>query len=182
MSTLYDITENMRALEDLIAESCDQETGDLPANVHEIIETWFDQTEGDLTTKLEAIGRLVRNWESDAEQYAAEAKRLAAKKAAAENRAKRTKEWTKFCLESAGISKQAAGVFTFAIQKNGGKKPLGWIKDGIAVPELDPLELPAEYQKITITPDTEAIREVLENGGELEFARLQEAGTHLRIR
>lgn len=182
MSTLYDITENMRALDDLIAESCDQETGELPANVSEIIEQWFQQTDGELSTKLEAIGRLVRNWESDAEQLAAEAKRMSAKKTAIENRAKRTKEWTKFCLESAGISKQAAGIFTFAIQKNGGKKPLAWIRDGLIVPELDATELPGEYQKITVSADTEAIREVLENGGELEFARLQEAGTHLRIR
>ena len=67
MSTLYDITENMKALEDLIAESCDQETGELPANVGEIIEQWLQQTDGELSTKLEAIGRLVRNWESDAE-------------------------------------------------------------------------------------------------------------------
>lgn len=182
MSTLYDITENMRALEDLIAESCDQETGELPANVNEIIETWFNQTEGELSVKLEAIGRLVRNWESDAEQFAAESKRMSAKKVSTENRAKRTKEWTKFCLESAGISKQAAGVFVFAIQKNGGKKPLAWVKDGFVVPEMDATELPGEYQKITVSADTEAIREVLENGGELEFARLQEAGTHLRIR
>jgi len=182
MSTLYDITENMKALEDLIAESCDQETGEIPANVNDIIEQWFQQADGELSTKLEAIGRLVRNWESDAEQFAAEAKRLAAKKSATENRAKRTKEWAKFCLESAGITKQAAGVFTFAIQKNGGKKPLAWVKDGAVVAELDATELPAEYQKITVSADTEAIREVLENGGELEFARLTEPGTHLRIR
>jgi hypothetical protein len=182
MSTLYDITENMRALEDLIAESCDQETGELPANVNDIIEAWFKQTDGELSTKLEAIGRLVRNWESDAEQFGAEAKRLSAKKSATESRAKRTKEWTKFCLEAAGITKQAAGVFTFAIQKNGGKKPLAWVKDGVIVPELDPLELPSEYQKITVSADTEAIREVLENGVALEFACITEAGTHLRIR
>lgn len=178
---LYDLTQEARALEDLILEACNPETGELPENVMEIIEQWSEKVGGDLNTKLEAIGRLVRNWEADADKFEAEAKRLAANKKAAENRAKRAKEWTKICLDSAGIAKQKAGIFDFAIQKNGGAVPIVQA-NGQPIADIDATTIPAEYQVVKVTPNTEAIREALKAGTELDFAKFGVVGTHLRIR
>jgi hypothetical protein len=172
---LYDLTQEAKALEDLIFESCNADTGELPENVMEIIEAWSAGIGGQLETKLECVGRLVRNWEADAERFEVEAKRLAANRKAAENRAKRLKEWTKTCLKIAGIQKQPAGVFTFTIQKNGGKVPLD------LAPDLDPKALPVEYQKVEVSANTETIRAALEAGTDLEFAKFGTVGTHLRI-
>jgi len=173
---LYDLTQEAKALEDLILESCNPETGELPENATELIEQWSSGIDGQLSTKFEAIGRLVRNWDADAEAFAIEAKRLADKKRAAENRAKSLKAYAKLCLDSLGSTKQVAGVFTFSVQKNGGKVPLE------LAPDLDPKALPVEFQRVEISPDSEAIRSALEAGQELEFARFGVVGTHLRIR
>jgi hypothetical protein len=173
---LYDLTQEAKALEDLILEACNPETGELPENAAELIEQWSSGIEGQLEKKLEAIGRLVRNWDADAVAFKAEAERLADKRRAAENRAKSLKAYAKLCLDSLGSTKQVAGVFTFAVQKNGGKVPLELAAD------LDPKALPVEYQKVEVSPDSEAIRTALEAGQALDFAKFGVVGTHLRIR
>lgn len=43
-------------------------------------------------------------------------------------------------------------------------------------------KLPEEYKKVSVELDTVAVREALKQGIDLDFARLGEAGTHIRIK
>ena len=47
---------------------------------------------------------------------------------------------------------------------------------------VDDVEIPEEYQKITIEANKEAIRDALDQGKELSFARYGERGESIRIK
>ena len=62
-------------------------------------------------------------------------------------------------------------LFSFNIQKNGGKQAL--TIDG---------DVPEKYTKTIIENDTDKIRQALENGEKLSFAHLEPRGESLRIK
>ena len=66
--------------------------------------------------------------------------------------------------------------YKLSLAKNGGKQPL-ILDESIPVSQL-----PEQFQKVSIDPDTTAIREALERGEKLEFAQLGERGTSIRIK
>ena len=76
-------------------------------------------------------------------------------------------------LKAAGVTKAGDAVIKASIVKNGGQAPL----------EIDliPVDLPEDFQKITIDADKEAIRAALEGGQQLEWARIGERGEHIKI-
>lgn len=51
------------------------------------------------------------------------------------------------------------------------------LKDGLSTTEL-----PEQFQKVSIDPNTTAIREALERGEKLDFAQLGERGISIRIK
>ena len=73
-------------------------------------------------------------------------------------------------MKQTGKTKFATDLFTFRIQKNGGKRAL--TIDG---------EVPEEYTRIVIENDTDKIRQALEQGEKLPFAHLEAQGESLRI-
>ena len=66
--------------------------------------------------------------------------------------------------------------FTWQIQKNGGKAPLNIDED------MPAISLPEEYQLWDVKPNKEVIRQDLEAGKELPYARLGERGESLRLK
>ena len=73
-----------------------------------------------------------------------------------------------------GIKKVETDRFRVSVATNGGKQPLIVQEDMV----------PDEYMKTTTTrlPDKDAIRTLLEEGTEVEFAKLQERGRRLNIK
>lgn len=63
-------------------------------------------------------------------------------------------------------------LHTFKIVKNGGKAPL----------VLDEQNVPDNYKKVVLEIDKSKIRQALEDGEQLPFARIGERGTHLSIK
>jgi hypothetical protein len=64
-------------------------------------------------------------------------------------------------------------IYKFSLQKNGGKVGIEY-KDGAEIPE--------KFIRVVYEPDTDKIREALEGGEQLDFAKLKERGEHLVIR
>lgn len=64
-------------------------------------------------------------------------------------------------------------IYKFSLQKNGGKVGIEY-KDGAEIPE--------KYLRVVYEKDTGKIREALESGEQLDFAKLKERGEHLVIR
>jgi len=172
---LLNLTENAKALESLILEYAEAHDGNLDG-VEEQIAAWSAETDEPLEAKLEGIARLIREWTAKADARKAEAKRLTEAAKADDNRADRLKAWTKFCLESQGMTKAEAGPYTFAIQKNGGVQPIAFLVE-------DPAQWPTDYVVTVPQIDKSKVREFLAAGNHLEgLAVMGERGTSLRIK
>ena len=72
--TLLDITDDVRALDDILAEN----GGDLSdPQIESILSQWETDLEGDLEAKLDSYAALITEWEARAEMRSVEAARLA---------------------------------------------------------------------------------------------------------
>lgn len=122
--------------------------------------------------KADSIAKILKAMDAEIDMIDAEIKRLRDRKSAKENR----KNWLKGALENmmrtTGRLKFKTALFSFGIQKNGGKVPL------VFTPGYD---IPPEWLKPG-DPDTDRIRKHLESGIDLPFAKLGERGESLRIR
>lgn len=172
---LLNLTKNAAALEAIILEYADAHDGNLDG-VEEQIAAWSAETDEPLEAKLEGIARLIREWSAKADARKLEAKRLTEAAKADENRVERLKAWTKFCLESQGMTKAEAGPYTFAIQKNGGVAPISFVTE-------DPEQWPVDYLVTRVEIDRAKVREFLTAGNHLtDLAVMGERGTSLRIK
>jgi hypothetical protein len=174
--SLLDLTKDAAALEQLMLDAVDPETGEV-LDQEGILDRWLAETEGNLSTKLENIARILREWQASAAARKAEEAQLAKGRKAIEARAERLKAWTKFCLESQDLRKVEAGPYTFAIQNNGGAVPMRLLIE-------DPENVPVQFLETKVTINTTAIRAALEAGDEVAatVAELGERGTSLRIK
>ena len=117
--------------------------------------------------------KIIRELSLDAEKRITEGKNLIESGQEMLNRANGLKEYLKDSMIFTDNTKIKTDLFTLSVCKNGGKIPL----------DVDE-EVPEEYKQevITYKVDTNKIREVLDGGSELPFARYKERGTHLRIK
>ena len=169
--TLYELSEDIRALDDLLAEA----GGDItdPA-VDAAVTKWFEELRAALETKADGCCAWIKEMECRAEMRKMVAQRLSALAKADLAAAERLKARLKEAMEAGGTLKIDTPRFSLKITNNGGATPI----DLRAAPE----ELPRWAQRITVEADKEAIRKVLERGDALEFASFAPRGTHLRIR
>lgn len=172
---LLNLTQSAKALESIILEYAETHDGSLEG-VEEQIAAWSAEVDEPLETKLEGIARLIREWSAKADARKAEAKRLTEAAKADENRVERLKAWTKFCLESQGMTKAEAGPYTFAIQKNGGVAPVTFLVEDVE-------QWPVDYLVTRVEIDRPKVREFLAAGNHMEgLAVMGERGTSLRIK
>ena len=139
----------------------------------EIIEA-LEQTKGDFEEKARNICAVIAELESKANARSEHAQRLQDRAKIANNYARRLKEFLHQKMKETEITTIESPEFTITVAKNGGQKGL----------DVDHDKLPAEYfgQQVTQTLDTDRIREELDQGKELSFARYRDRGTHLRIK
>ncbi len=168
--SLFSISEDLEKLNELL-DDCDND-----AAQQELINNWLEQLGEESDRKLDGYAALITEMTTRAEVRKAEAKRMMELAQADENRAKMLKDKLKLFFETHRLKTVETARYKLSYQRNGGKAPL-ILKDG--VPATD---LPERFQKVSIDPNTSAIREALEAGEVLEFAQLGERGTTLRIK
>jgi hypothetical protein len=113
---LYELTKELQELYNQIVEADGEITPE--------VEKELDTVEGDLATKMESIGNLLRNLDLEASHYAAkadlvkaEAKRLADKEKAIAGRIEAIKGYCVHCLEAAGLSKVKSASYSYSIRQ-----------------------------------------------------------------
>jgi len=169
--TLYEITEDMRAIDALL----DEAGGDVSdPTVLEAIEKWIAELDTNLRDKVDGYAAYISELLAKATARKAEAKRLSTLAKYNENAAKRLKERLLRAFQERGIDKVETPRYVVSVRKNGGKLPLD-----VQVPGS---ELPPRFQKVTIDPDNDAIRKALDAGEEVEGCVLMERGTTLSVR
>lgn len=174
MVTLYELTGEFLQLMDMLEdEECDEQC---------IMDT-LESVEYEIEDKADGYAKIIKSLESNVDGLTKEADRLISRKKTYENRIKWLKQNLEMCMRATGKRKFTTDLFSFNIQKNGGKRKL--------VVDVDVEKVPEQYRiKQPDAIDGESIREFLkENGYEgqdgslnCEFAHLEPQGESLRIR
>ena len=169
--TLYDITDDMRAFDDLLEQAGGDVTDEA---VMSAIEAWMNELDTDLKNKVDGYAAYIQELLALADARKAEAKRLSESARSKENAAKALKERLMFAMQERNLKKIETDRFSVSWQVNGGKPALD-----VSVPaEM----LPSRFQSVTISPNNDAIRVALDAGEEVPGCMLMDRGTSLRIR
>ena len=161
---LYELTGSIREFMELCADpeaELDQQ----------IIKDTLEGLDGAYDDKVEGWCKVIKNLDAEAKALKEEAKRLQGRQKTIENNIDRMKAALMESLKATGKI-EAGGLLKAKIQKNGGLLPV----------IVDDVEIPEEFQKITIEANKEAIRDALDQGKELSFARYGERGESIRIK
>ena len=165
--TLFQLTAEITDIvDDIVDADITGETAELDALHGELAALYDARSE-----KHEGYVHVIKNAEAAAEACKAEAEAFTARARALSNLAKSLKETLLLDLHLHGEKRTDAGNFKIARQ-NGQKR---------VVVRIDPAELPADYQRITIDANKTALKRALTDGEAIEGVEL-ESTEHIRIR
>ena len=171
---------------DQIAMAFDQlaDTGE-ESEVLAAIEAYFGDLLNDRDKKIDSYCYLIDEYLAKAAARKAEAARIAALAKTDENNAAKLKARLKIYFEANEITKMETKLHKLSIVGNGGVQALTLHPDVTENPEAI---LPKEFQKVTVTPNADAIRAELAKpeADQLplikQLAKLELRGTSLRIK
>ena len=163
MGTIYDITDEFRALYDMGSDpECDEE----------VFQGTLEALVGELEVKGSGYVSVIKQLEMEAKQADEVAKAFMEKKKVRENHIKRMKETLLTAMEIAKVEKLDAGNFTIKVQKNGGVEPL----------VIDrPEDVPDSMTKVIVEIDRDKIRDFLKEN-DCDWAHLGNRGKHIVIK
>lgn len=170
MTTLYEITADFRALEEILEAQAD--AGEADADV---VSRWLEELSGALTDKVDRCIMYIRSQEALEKAAKAEAERMQARAAIHAGRVERLMGALRFALDAQGLTRVEGLHGSVAIQKNGGKQAM-------KVPDLS--AVPAEFIKQVPTLDADAARAALEAAPKqtAHWGHLEPRGSHVRVR
>lgn len=168
--TLMDLTADMQALDDLLAEVGGDITDPTASTA---IEQWFNELDNGMQAKVDSYCALIAEYEARAKVRQEEAERLAGRARLDTDNARWLRQRMLAALGLRGLRKLETTHYTVSVVRNGGKQPL----------DLHG-EVPADWclTKTEVLPDRERIRAALEAGTALPFATLSERGERLAIK
>lgn len=169
MSSLYEVTGNILALQELLESPLDDE---------EVLKDTLEAVQGEYEFKLESYCKVIKNLEADIVSIKAEVDRLSGKRKVLENNIDRLKKAMFDSMKATDTPKVKGQLFTVAIQKNGGVIPINYDKNDKNITA----NLPDNLVNIVKTPNLEAIRELLEAGKVVDGFTLGERGESIRIK
>lgn len=170
--TLFAITADLEALDDLLAEV----EGDLTdEKVAAAVDQWFAELDNAFLSKVDNYAAYILELISRARCRAEEAARLKRRADIDEGLAKSLKVRLMMALEQRGKKKVETDRFRVSIAGNGGLEPLA----------LDEVALPDDFRRVAdprLVPDTAKIRDALGRQEKVPGAELLPRGQHLSIR
>jgi hypothetical protein len=171
-TTLFQISDDLRALEDLLIES----GGDISDPASEAaIEAFFAELGDARDQKVDNIAALIREWEARASSRRDEAARMTKLARVDENAALRLKTRLAQFFQAHDLKRIDTPRFRVTLAGNGGRAPLLFAAD------YDAAKLPAHLQRFSVGTDGDLLREWLESGQVAEGVTLGERGQSLRI-
>ena len=165
--TLYELNNYFQTL----LELAEDDTID-PATIQGSLEA----VTGEWEVKLDSYATVIKELEADVDKLDKEMTRLKENKERILRNIDQMKYAVKVSMATKGVRRVNTEHFTWSIQKNGGKLPV------IIDPSVSILSYPDEYQDWDVRPNRAAIREALEAGKELNFAKLGERGDSIRLK
>ena len=168
--TIFDITADLQALDDLLTDAGGDITG-----VEATVDAWLAELSQDLNTKVDNYCALISMMNARSEVRKAESDRLYQRAKIDANNAKYLRERLKAALEFRGIPKLETARYKVGISRIGGAPP-------VLVSDLT--VVPPEFIRVTEVrePDKEKMRDALAKGQEIPGVQLGARGTCLTIR
>lgn len=203
--TLFVITQDLLALEDLLTEVGGDVTDE---QAEAAIAKWFVEIGEDRANKIDSYCALIRKNDSLEKAARDEGNRILALAGVRANLVKRLKTRLKEHLETTGQTKFETAISKVWIQNNGGALPVVIEPEYLEHPE----ELPEGFRAVRFEPDLKAINaaltelatkrlaleglkgrnqleeaenlatEIADLEAEIDFAKFGERGTHLRLK
>lgn len=172
MPTLYDITEDMRALDGLLAEAGGDVSDD---QVESAIDEWLAELTGARDTKIDGYLCYIAERKARAVAKRGEVLRLEKSARVDENAVDRLRARLRQYMEALGEQQIRTSRHTVTLAKAG--KPR-------LVIDVDPKDLPDSLRRVLVSfePDKRLIRQTLEEGNEVQGCRLEPGTSTLRIR
>ena len=164
MANIYELTGAYKILENAIALNPDEDE----------LKEELAKINDDIEIKADNYAKIIKNIEGDVNAIDVELKRLQTVKATKMNAVKRLKENLMYSMRETGKTKFKTELFSFGVQKNGGKAPIELT--------VAPEDLPEELRRVKYEANNEAIREYIEETGDLSYAVIKDRGEHLSIR
>lgn len=167
MSSLYQLTGKFLELrEKLFDPECDEQ----------LINDSLECLDCSIEEKADNIAKLKRELEGKVDEIDVEIKRLQARKIMLTNRKERVVNYLMASMRAIGKTKFETALNSFGIRKAGGKQPL-------VIDFENPADIPEDYRKVVkYGADNDKIREDLDKGIELEWARYAERTEYLSIK
>ena len=167
MSNIFELTDDYRQLLAMMED---------PEIDEQAIADTMEGIEMEIEQKADNYAWLIRSLEGSREIVHKEVARLQALDKRYENFIGRLKENLMFCMRSTGKEKFKTALNSFGIRKAGGKQPL-------IIDFENPADIPEDYRKVVkYGADNDKIREDLDKGIELKWARYAERTEYLSIR
>lgn len=163
MNTLHELTDELLAILDLAEEEDDDEA---------LLGSW-EAVSLEYDDKIEAYCKVIAQIEADEKALDDEQDRIEKKRGRLKKRAKWMRERVMESLRAVGKRKAGGKLYSASIRVNGGVLPL--------VVECEATKLPDEFKRVKYEADNAAIREALDAGRKLDFARFGERGESLKI-
>lgn len=165
MSKLYELAEQYKVLEEMLYDGEVEE---------QLIWDSLEEIDAEIEEKADNYAKIIKDMNADVEMLKKEEERLYYRRKALENRSKGLKDRLEENMRFMGKTKFKTALFSFSIQRNGGKQPLEITENLSDIPmkflvQQDPV------------PNKEAIREYLADHT-VEWAELRPHGESLRIR
>ena len=165
MATMYDLTADYKTVLDMVF--------DTEIDPQAITDT-LESIAAEIEVKAENTAIIMKELDAECAKLKAEEQRLNARRKAYENRVANLKQGLFDAMKLTGKEKFKTDLFSFVIQKNGGKLPV--------IIDVDCSELPDDLVTITEKPNLDAIAAFLEQNPESTLAHFGERGESLRIK
>lgn len=165
MSTLYELQDEYLQLLEMLQD---------PEIDNQVVVDTLEGIDFELENKAENYAKIIKELEGNIEVIKIEQIRLSKKKSTMEANIVKLKNNLQDAMIRTGKTKFKTDLFSFSIQKNGGKAP-------VILDVKDTSELPDELVRIKEEPDIEAIRKLID-AGKCKYAHYGERGESLRIK
>lgn len=170
-STLFDLSDRLKDFDRILTEAGGDATPELEA-------AW-QACEADLAHKSDAVAWYWKRLQADIDAVTNALQELAEKRLALENKLVRLKEYIRFSMDHLGRTEFKGPVWTIALQKNGGKRPVTIPADLAIEPWAT-----SGYVRTKLDWNRDALRIALEANSQVIplGVALGEAGSSVRIR
>ncbi len=162
--SLYEIESELARLDELL-EAAGGDTGAASEAAGQDVQAWLQKYEWAERGKIDNYGHFWASLSACAAGIREEEKRLASRRQAMESKIDSLKKLAGWAMDRRKVEKLEGMAFTISRQKNGGKAPLV-MKEPYA---SEPHKLPEPLQRVTVAPDSGAIRETLEKDPDTVF-------------